>query len=148
MSIADATPKRRGVCLLFRVVRVDREYRGVARSTGRRLVVRDLLVGDASGTIVFVAWNEDALEMKVGGVYSVSDVSVDVYDHCMRLRKGHQATVRELHVDIDVNMDNDMSRPFAWKPHHASSRRRSSTGRTFWGAPGREDSGYCGSRGF
>jgi hypothetical protein len=147
-SIAKLTVESRAVNVRFSVVKIGTPQQVTARATGRPHLISECIVGDESAIITLILWNEDMDEIEVGKTFELHNGYINIYDECMSLSKGRWGTICLASSDI-VQVDGtiDMSRPFMGRPRRRK-QRRSPTGRSFQGTPGRESKGYCSRKGF
>ena len=148
ITIAELLPHMRGLILHFRVVSIQPQRQVFSRKTGKKLQISEAVVGDHTGTITLVLWNDDIDLLQIGETFLLKDGYVSMFDECMQLSVGRNGTVtRSDEVIEQVNESNNMSRPFAHHPPR-KARPRSKTGRSLSGAQGREAKGYCTWKGF
>jgi ssDNA-binding replication factor A large subunit len=146
--IAEFTRNTRNVNVRFKVLNKGKKRIVTQRNTGRRHEISDCIVGDPSGIINLTLWNEDIDEIEQGYTYELQHGYINSYDECMILSRGKKGTYNESRQQLtEVNEQLDMSRPFMGKPKRRK-RKRSSTGRTFSGAVGRETKGFCSRKSF
>ena len=146
--VAHLSPDIKNLNIVFRVVSNGMTRDVVSRRSGKNLLVSEVKVGDHTGTITLVLWNDDVDTLTVGNTYLLKGGFVSVYDDCMQLAKGKDAEILLSDEKIEeVEMANDMSRPFALsRPNR--KRQRSKSGKSMSGEQGREAKGYCTWKGF
>ncbi len=111
-------------------------------------LINESVVGDESAIINLTLWNHDIDEIEPGKTYELLNGHINIYDESMSLIKGRWGIIREGKPSIvQVDGSLDMSRPFMGRPNRRK-RKRSQTGRSFQGTPGREIKGYCSRKGF
>ncbi|MFX1560579.1 MAG: hypothetical protein ACFFBL_08315 [Promethearchaeota archaeon] len=146
--ISKLTVESRAVNVRFSVIEKGKPRLVTARATGKPHLLSECVVGDESGIIILTLWNDDIDEVEVGKTFELQNGYINIYDECMSLSKGRWGTLRAASLDI-VHVDRtiDMSRPFKGRPKRRK-KKRSPTGRSFQGTPGRESKGYCSRKGF
>ena len=146
--IAKLTVESIAVNVRFSVIKIGSPRQVTARATGKPHLISECIVGDESAIITLTLWNEDIDEIEIGKTFELQNGYINIYDECMNLSKGRWGTIRLSSSDIvQVNGTINMSRPFMGRPRRRK-QKRSPTGRTFQGAPGRESKGYCSRKGF
>ncbi len=148
VTISEMKPLMDHIALRFRVVSMQTPRQVFSRKMGRRLQVAEVVVGDPTGTITLILWNDDIDLLQVGETYLLKEGYVTIFEECMQLCIGRNGSVTQSDTPIDeVDKSNNMSRPFA--SHTLSKARpRSKTGKSLSGAQGREAKGYCTWKGF
>lgn len=147
-QIRDLTVESRAVNVRFSVIKKETPRQVIARATGRSHLISECVIGDESAIITLSLWNEDITEIEVGKTYELLNGYVNMYDECMSLTKGRWGSIKTSSSDLVlVNGTIDMSRPFMGRPKRRK-QKRSLTGRSFQGTPGRESKGYCSRKGF
>ena len=147
-QIRDLTVESRAVNVRFSVIKKETPRQVIARATGRSHLISECVIGDESAIITLSLWNEDITEIEVGKTYELLNGYVNMYDECMSLTKGRWGSIKKSTSDLAlVNGTIDMSRPFMGRPKRRK-QKRSLTGRSFQGPPGRESKGYCSRKGF
>ncbi|NHJ13555.1 MAG: hypothetical protein EAX95_07745 [Candidatus Thorarchaeota archaeon] len=146
--VAQLTPEMRDFSIAFKVVSVGAPRKITSRNNSRQLLISELVVGDHTGIISLVLWNDDVDSLTSGSTYSLKGGYVSIYNDSMQLSKGREAEIILSKKAIgQVDMTNDMSRPFALLPLR-KQKRRSKTGKSMSGEQGREAKGYCSWKGF
>lgn len=146
-KIAEIRPPPNSVNVRFQVLEKSATRVVRARSSGRYHEVCDLVVADETGSIKLTLWNDDIGEVELGKTFEMIDGYVKILDECMLISKGRKCSISASQEAIhDARALPDMSRPFAWKP--TKKRKRTATGRSFQGRPGREARGYCSRKSF
>ena len=146
--ISTLTVESGAVNVRFSVVKKGTTRQVTARATGKPHLINECVVGDESAIITLTLWNEDIDEIETGKTYELLNGYISIYDECMSLSKGRWGTVRVAPLDIvQVDGTKNMSRPFMGRPKRRKYKR-SPTGRSFQGTPGRESKGYCSRKGF
>jgi len=147
-DIATLTPSSRGINLRFFVMDMKHPRRIFSKRTGKENELLECIVGDSSGKITLVLWNEDVDSVKLHQTYELRNGCVNLYDECMTLSQGRLGQISESEVMIkETNNEIDMSRPFMGKKRR-KTRSRSPTGRTFDGATGTKIRKFCGRKSF
>ena len=148
VSISKLTVESRAVNVRFSVIKKGTPRQVTARVTGRPHLITEAVVGDESAIITLSLWNDDIDEIETGKTYELLNGYISMYDECMNLSKGRWGTIRGSESNItQVDGTIDMSRPFMGRPKRRN-KKRSPTGRSFQGTPGRESKGYCSRKGF
>jgi ssDNA-binding replication factor A large subunit len=146
--IAELTVESRAVNVRFSVIKKGAQRQVTQRATGKPHLITECVVGDESAIITLTLWNEDIDEIDNGQTYELLNGYVSIYDECMSLSKGRWGSIRIASNAITkVDGTIDMSRPFMGRPKRRK-QKRSPTGRSFQGTPGRESKGYCSRKGF
>ena len=146
--ISKLTVESRAVNVRFSVVKTGPSRQVTARATGKPYLITECLVGDESAIITLTLWNEDIDEIETGKTYELVNGYINFYDESMSLSKGRWGIIRATSLDIaQVDGTINMSRPFMGRPKR-KKQKRSPTGRSFQGTPGRESKGYCSRKGF
>lgn len=146
--LAQLSPGMKNINVVFRVVSIGMTRKVISRSSGNRLMISEVTVGDHTGTIILVLWNDDVDTLAMDNTYLLKGGVASVYDGCMQLTKGREAEIVPSTKAVgEVEIANDMSRPFAL---NASKRKRhrSDSGKPMNGERGREAKGYCTWKGF
>ena len=147
-DIATLTPSSRGINLRFFVMDLKQPRRVFSKRTGKENELLECLVGDPSGKITLVLWNEDVDLVKLHQTYELRNGCVNLYDECMTLSKGRFGQISKSEVKILETKDEvDMSKPFMGRKRR-KLKSRSPTGRTLDGAAGREIRKFCGRKSF
>jgi hypothetical protein len=132
----------------FELIRKGKRRVVTQRSVGRKHEISDCVIGDPTGIINLTLWNEDIGEVEQGKTYELQNGYINLYDECMTLSKGKRGIYTEsIQPFTEINQQLDMSRPFMGKAKRRK-RNKSSTGRTFSGAVGRETKGFCSRKSF
>jgi ssDNA-binding replication factor A large subunit len=148
VSISKLTVESRAVNVRFSVIKKGTPRQVTARATGRAHLINEVVVGDESAIITLTLWNDDIDEIELGKTYELLNGYISMYDECMSLSKGRWGSIRGSESSIaQVDGTIDMSRPFMGRPKR-KKKKRSLTGRSFQGTPGRESKGYCSRKGF
>ena len=148
VPISKLTVESRAVNVRFSVIKKGAPRQVTTRATGRAHLISEIVVGDESAIITLALWNDDIDEIEPGKTYELLSGYISMYDECMSLSKGRWGTIRKAESDItQVDGTTDMSRPFMGRPKR-KKKKRSPTGRSFQGTPGRESKGYCSRKGF
>lgn len=148
VAVAQLSPDMMNLNILFKVVSIGVTRKVVSRTSGRHLLISEVRVGDHTGTITLVLWNDDVETLEQGRTYLLKGGFVSIYDDCMQLAKGKEAEIIPSDREIEgVELANDMSRPFALRAPKRK-RSRSKSGRSMSGEQGREAKGYCTWKGF
>jgi ssDNA-binding replication factor A large subunit len=146
--VAQLKPEMKRFSITFKVVSVGVPRKITSRSDSRQLLISELVVGDHTGIISLVLWNDDVDSLTLGSSYSLEGGYVSIYNDCMQLGKGREAEITPSKKVIgQVDITNDMSRPFALMPSR-KQKCRSKTGKSMSGEQGREARGYCTWKGF
>ena len=147
-KIAELTPESREINLRFLVLE-KRETRQVSSMrTGKRHEIAECIIGDSTGKINLLLWNEDVDLVIPHYSYEIRGAHISVYEECMSLSKDYGGDIKRSEIKISsVNLDQDMSRPFMGNPKRRK-RPRSEKGRTFDGSTGREIRKFCGRKSF
>jgi len=146
--ISKLTVESRAVNVRFSVIKKGSQRQVTARATGKPYLITESVVGDESAVITLTLWNEEIEEIENGQTYELLNGYVSIYDECMSLSKGRWGNIRIASNAITkVDGTVNMSRPFMGRPKRRK-QRRSPTGRSFQGTPGRESKGYCSRKGF
>ncbi len=147
-TISELTVESRAVNVRFSVIKKGQTRHITARATGKTHLINECVVGDESAIINLTLWNYDIDEIEAGKTYELLNGHISIYDESMSLTKGRWGNIREGSPNIvQVDGSLDMSRPFMGRPNR-KKRKRSQTGRSFQGTPGREIKGYCSRKGF
>ncbi|MFW9786542.1 MAG: hypothetical protein ACFFE2_00710 [Candidatus Thorarchaeota archaeon] len=147
-QISDLTVESRAVNVKFCVIGKKPPRQVTARVSGRIHLISECVAGDESAIITLTLWNEDIDEIELGKTYELVNGYVTLYDECMSLTKGRWGIIRCASSEItQVDGTIDMSRPFMGRPKRRK-QKRSPTGRSFQGTPGRESKGYCSRKSF
>ena len=146
--ISKLTVESKAVNVRFSVVKKSPSRQVTARATGRFHLITECLVGDESAIITLTLWNEEIDEIETDKTYELVNGYINFYDESMSLSKGRWGIIRNASSDItQVDGTVNMSRPFMGRPKR-KKQKRSPTGRSFQGTPGRESKGYCSRKGF
>lgn len=146
--ISKLTVESRAANVRFSVIKKGTPRQVIARTTGNPHLISECAVGDESATITLTLWNDDIDEIETGKTYELLSGYISLYDESMSLSKGRWGIIRVASSDIvQVNGTINMSRPFMGRPKRRK-QKRSPTGRSFQGTPGRESKGYCTGKGF
>ena len=146
--ISKLTVESRAVNVRFSVVKKGTQRQVTARATGKPHLITECVVGDESAIIALTLWNDDIDEIETGKSYELLNGYISLYDESMNLSKGRWGIIREASSEIvQVDETTNMSRPFMGRPKRRK-QKRSPTGRSFQGTPGRESKGYCSRKGF
>jgi ssDNA-binding replication factor A large subunit len=146
--ISNLTVESRDVNVRFSVIKKGAPYQVTARATGKSHLISECVVGDETAIITLTLWNDDGDEIETGRTYELLNGYINMYDECMNLSKGRWGKIQLSSSTImQVNGTIDMSRPFMGRPKRRK-HKRSPTGRSFQGTPGRETKGYCSRKGF
>ena len=146
--IADLTPNSDNINLRFLVMDMKQPRRVFSKITGKESELVECMIGDSSGKITLVLWNEDVDLLELRNTYELRNGYINLYDECMSLSKGRHGKIAKSDTLIEeINDDNDMSRPFMGRPRR-KLKKHSKTGRTFDGAAGREIRKFCGRKSF
>lgn len=146
--ISKLTVESRAVNVRFSVVKKGSPRQVTARATGKPHLITECVVGDESAIITLTVWNDDIDEMETGKSYELLNGYISLYDESMSLSKGRWGSIRMAPSEIlQVDGTTNMSRPFMGRPKRRNYKR-SPTGRSFQGTPGRESKGYCSGKGF
>ncbi len=147
-TISELKPRMDHFELHFRVVSIQTPREVFSRKMERKLQVAEAIVGDSTGTIALILWNDDIDLLQVGETYLLKEGYVTIFEECMQLCIGRNGLVTSSDTPIDeVDKSNNMSRPFA-SHTRSKARRKSKTGKSLNGAQGREAKGYCTWKGF
>jgi ssDNA-binding replication factor A large subunit len=145
--ITELKPGTGRVSVRFLALHADPVRQVRARTSGRLCEVCDIIVCDTTGSIKLTLWNEEIDDVSIGNTYEMTDGHVRTYEECMFLSVGRTGTLSRSSDSIAQGKAvPDMSKPFAWKPPR--KRKRSETGRSFQGRPGREGKGYGSGKSF
>lgn len=148
IPISALTVEDHSVNVRFSVIKKGTPRQVTAKATGRPHLISEVVVGDKSAIINLVLWNADIDEIDIGKTYELVNGYISIYDECMSLSKGRWGTIRVAKSGIaQVDGTINMSRPFMGRPKRRR-HKRSTTGRSFQGTPGRESKGYCSRKGF
>jgi hypothetical protein len=146
--ISKLTVESRAVNVRFSVIKKGAPRQVIARATGKPHLISECVVGDETAIITLTLWNNGVDEIETGSTYELLNGYISIYDECMSLSKGRWGNIRMASSEItQVNGTIDMSRPFMGRPKRRK-QKRSPTGRSFQGTPGRETKGYCSRKGF
>jgi hypothetical protein len=146
--ISNLTVESRVINVRFSVIKKETQRQVTAKATGRTHLISECIVGDESAIINLTLWNDDTDEIEAGKTYELLNGYISIYDECMSLSKGRWGKIRVASSKfVQVNRTIDMSRPFMGRPKRRK-QKRSPTGRSFQGTPGRESKGYCSRKGF
>lgn len=146
--ISKLTIKSKSVNVRFSVIKKGETRTVIAKTTGKAHLINECIVGDGSAIISLTLWDDDIDELKSGMTYELLNGYISVYDECMSLTKGRWGVIQESPSNIiQIDSSIDMSRPFMGRPER-KRQKRSPTGRSFQGTPGRETKGYCSRKGF
>ncbi|MHA1964126.1 MAG: hypothetical protein ACW97G_06020 [Candidatus Thorarchaeota archaeon] len=148
IPISKLTVESRAVNVRFSVINIGSSRQVTAKATGKSHLITECVVGDESAIITLTLWNYDIDEIETGKTYELVNGYISLYDESMSLSKGRWGIIRVASSDI-VKVDEtiNMSRPFMGRPKRRK-QKRSPTGRSFQGTPGRESKGYCSQKGF
>ncbi len=147
-QISKLTVESRAVNVRFSVIKKGPSRQVTARTTGKPHLITECVVGDESAIITLSLWNEDIDEIDCGKTYELVNGYINLYDESMSLAKGRWGSIRVASSNIQqVDGTTNMSRPFMGRPKRRK-QKRSPTGRSFQGTPGRESKGYCSRKGF
>ncbi len=147
-EIANLTPNSKNINLRFLVIDMKQPRRTFSKRTGKENELVECTVADSSAKISLVLWNDDIDSIEPQHTYDMRNGCINLYDECMTLTKGHHGEISESKIKIEkINDEIDMSKPFMGRLKR-KSKRRSSTGRSFDGAAGRDIPKYCGRKSF
>ena len=148
ITITELLPRMRKLNLRFKVVSIRSPRQVFSRQTGKKLLVAEAIVGDQTGIITLVLWNDDVDELNVGETYHLRNGRVTIFEECMQLSIGRDGDITLSEEPIEEIKDsNDMSKPFAARPKK-KGKKRSTKGKSLSGVQGREAKGYCTWKGF
>jgi hypothetical protein len=148
IPIANLTVESRAVNVRFNVIEKGPTRQVTARATGKPHLITECVVGDESAVITLTLWNEDIDEVDCGKTYDLMNGYISFYNESMSLTKGRWGIIREASTSIvQIDGTRNMSKPFMGRPRRRN-HKRSPTGRSFQGTPGRESKGYCSRKGF
>ncbi|MBS3794937.1 MAG: hypothetical protein KGY80_08570 [Candidatus Thorarchaeota archaeon] len=138
--IAELKPDSHNVDIIFRVVKIFQERKIVSAHTGRHHHLSEIVIADSTAKILFVLW-DNIVKMECDQVFLLRNAKIRVYDCSMRVLKT-QRSVLSLSSDtpLKINLQKDMSKPFAWKNTEKGVDRAA---RTFSGEKTPEEKGYC-----
>ncbi|TFG33641.1 hypothetical protein EU527_07480 [Candidatus Thorarchaeota archaeon] len=146
--IIKLNPNSKNINLRFLVLDIKQSRHVFSKSTGKENELLECIVGDCSGIITLVLWNDDIDSIKIHHTYSLRNGRINLYDECMTLSKGSIGQIQEFENPIeDVDKTVDMSKPFMGYPKR-KPKPRSLTGRSFDGRAGRNIRRFCGRKSF
>ena len=110
IKIADLSPNIREVSFFAKVLELG-EIRDITkRDTGEEHRVRDVLIGDDTGVVLFSAWNEHIDEIEEGSTYFFNNVKTILFHNHIRVSLGRMGTIEESDEEIeDINRENNIS---------------------------------------
>lgn len=110
VKIEELQPNMRELSFYAKVLEL-REIRTITkRDTGEEHQVRDILIGDETGTVLYSAWNEHTDEVQEGNTYFFNNVKTILYQRNIRVSLGRMGQVESTdHVIEEVNEENNVS---------------------------------------
>ncbi|TFG32750.1 hypothetical protein EU527_09470 [Candidatus Thorarchaeota archaeon] len=146
--ISELSPDSRNINLRFKVLEIGETRQVFSKTTGREIELVESIIGDSTGKIILVLWNDDIDSIKRYHTYILMNGKINLYDESMTLSKGRNGEIRLSETTIDyVNEEVNMSKPFIGRPKR-KSRSRTMSGRSFDGTAGREIRKFCGRKSF
>jgi len=138
--IAELKPDSHNVDIIFRVVKIFPEKKIISAHTGRHHHLTEIVIADSTAKILCALW-DNIVKIECDKVFLLRNARIRVYDCSMRVLKT-QRSVLSLCSDttLKINLQKDMSKPFAWKNKKKGVDR---TARTFSGEKAPEEKGYC-----
>jgi replication factor A1 len=135
--ISDLKPKMKSINISFKVIEKGEAREVTSRQDESTHRVADVIVGDASGTVVMPLWDEAIDNLEVDKTYRLVNGYTTLFQSHLRLSIGKYGELSEAEEQIEeVNMELDMSAA----EHEREFRRRSYGG----GGGGRGGGGYGG----
>ena len=110
VKIADLQPNMRELSFYAKVLELGEVRDITKRDTGEEHKVRDVLIGDETGTVLYSAWNEHIDEIEEGNTYFFDNVKTILYQRNIRVSLGRMGHVENTdHVIEEVNEENNIS---------------------------------------
>ncbi|MFQ6075398.1 MAG: single-stranded DNA-binding protein [Candidatus Bathyarchaeia archaeon] len=120
MKIANLEPEMESLEIAFKIVE-----KGEPREmmSGKR--VADALVGDETGSILMMLWEEKIEKVEVGKSYKMENGQTNVFVGSLRLDAGRYGTLKETDEDVGkVNTKNNLSeKKYVWEMGPSFGRR-------------------------
>lgn len=110
MAIADLRPYAKKVDITAKVLEKNeiREVTSKLDNTSHK--VTEVLVGDASGTVLLTLWDDMIENVEVGKTYSVKNGYTSMFKNSVRMNIGRYGTLEESKEEIaEINQENNIS---------------------------------------
>ncbi|MFW9847394.1 MAG: single-stranded DNA-binding protein [Candidatus Thorarchaeota archaeon] len=151
-TVADLKPRMKNLTITFKVIEKGEPREVTSRHDGETHRVADIVVGDATGTVVMPLWDDTIDALEIGKTYKLENGYTGLFQRNLRLNIGRYGVVNEAEEAIEeVNQENDLSAEEHERPPRRYGDRRGGYGRDRragggYGGRDRRDRGYGGGR--
>ncbi len=108
-SIGDLKPRDKSIDLVFKVVSKGETREVTSRLGGSTHKVSDVLVGDATGTVILTLWDDRIDEVEEGKCYKLENGYTSLFKNSLRLNVGRYGKLEPSEEDVEVKEDNNVS---------------------------------------
>ncbi len=116
-KIASLTPASRQVNLIGKITEKAPERSVSSRYGDTENRICEATIGDETGTITLVLWNENIDKVKEGDVVSIENGFIKIFRQSMQLNVGRYGKLTESTQSIEtVNTDNNLSEKVVSQP--------------------------------
>ncbi len=128
--VSDLKPRMKNLTISFKVLSKGEAREVTSRHDGETHRVADIVIGDASGTVVMPLWDDSIESLEVGKTYKLENGYTGLFQRNLRLNIGRYGIVNEAEEAIEeVNEENDLSAEEYERPQRRYDRRDSRGGR-------------------
>ena len=109
-KVGELSPNIREVNLVAKVVELGEIREVTNRQTGEEHKVKDVLIGDETGTVYFSAWNEHIDSVQENETYQFLNAKTILFRRNIRLSLGRSGQIEGVEDKIDkVETENNVS---------------------------------------
>lgn len=110
LKIRDLKPDDSQLTLYFKVLEKQVERTIFSRKDKKTHRLAEFLVGDDTGVVILVAWDDTIDRLHPGKTYKLINAYSEIRDGYLRVVVGHHSRLEEANIDIDkINTYNNMS---------------------------------------
>ncbi len=110
LKIRDLKPDDSQLTLYFKVLEKQTERTIFSRKDKKTHRLAEFLVGDDTGVVILVAWDDTIDKLQPGKTYKLVNAYSEIRDGYLRVVIGHHSKVDEVNLDLgEINTYNNMS---------------------------------------
>lgn len=129
ITISDLNERSRYINLKVKTISKNDEKTVKSRKDGSEHRVCNVLVGDASGVVNLVLWDNQIEQVEIGKTYEITNSYITLFRESMQVSLGRYGSIKEIDEDITPNLENNISEQTAGKRKFYRSKRYSNFGK-------------------
>ncbi|MBD3228536.1 MAG: hypothetical protein GF329_10145 [Candidatus Lokiarchaeota archaeon] len=129
ITVSDLNERSRYINLKVKSISRNEEKTVKSRKDGSEHRVCNILVGDDTGVINLVLWDNQIDQVELDKSYEITNSYITLFRDSMQVSLGRYGSIKEIDEEITPNMDNNLSERQAGKRKFYRSKRYSNFGK-------------------